>query len=173
MNEPRGPAWYAVQAQPHGEMRALHNLERQGFDAYLPRYVKQVRHARRTRTIATAFFPRYLFVQLDLDLQRWRSVNGTFGVCGLVGPRDCPSRVPEGIIAGLRAREDEDGFIAVRHPAARWKPGDPVRISDGKAFHGCEGLFEGLNDEDRVRVLLDLLGRKVRVTLDIAALEPV
>ena len=173
MSEAIGPAWYAVQCQPHGETRAALNLERQGFETYYPRYLKTRRHARQLRRGAAPFFPRYLFVAFDLASQRWRSVNGTFGVSGLVGPRDRPSRVPEAIIASLRAREDEEGYISVAHPAERWKAGDPVRITGNNAFHGCSGLFEGLNDEDRVRVLLDLLGRKVRVTLDIAALEPV
>jgi len=173
MSEAVGPAWYAVQCQPHGEARAALNLARQGFDAYCPRYLKTRRHARQVRSVAAPFFPRYLFVNLDLASQRWRSVNGTFGVSGLVGPRDHPSSVPEAIIAALRAREDENGYIAVTHPAERWKAGDPVRITGNNAFHGCSGLFEGLNDDERVRVLLDLLGRKVRVTLDIAALEPV
>ena len=173
MSDTIGPAWYAIQCQPHGEARAVLNLARQGFEAYFPRYLKTRRHARQMRTVVAPFFPRYLFVRLDLTTQRWRSVNGTFGVSGLVGPSDCPSRVPEGIIDALRAREDEKGFISVTHPAERWKAGDPVRITGKNAFHGCSGLFEGLNDEDRVRVLLDLLGRKVRVTLDIAALEPV
>jgi transcriptional antiterminator RfaH len=168
-----GPAWYAVQCQPHGESRAALNLARQGFEAYCPRYLKTRSHARQLRSVAAPFFPRYLFVNLDLATQRWRSVNGTFGVSGLVGPRDHPSRVPEAIIDALRAREDENGYITVTYPAERWKAGDPVRITGRNAFHGCSGLFEGLNDEQRVRVLLDLLGRKVRVTLDIAGLEPV
>jgi transcriptional antiterminator RfaH len=173
MKDTTGRAWYAVQCQPHGEDRAALNLARQGFEAYCPRYLKTRRHARQLHRVATPFFPRYLFVNLDLASQRWRSVNGTFGVSGLVGPRESPSRVPEAIIASLRAREDEKGYITVLHPAERWKTGDSVRITGKNAFFGCSGLFEGLNDEDRVRVLLDLLGRKVRVTLDITALEPV
>ena len=30
----------------------------------------------------------------------------------------------------------------------------------------CLGLFEGMSDRDRVVILLDMLGRKVRVVLD-------
>lgn len=164
--------WYAVRCQPHGETRAVLNLERQGFETYFPRYVKHRRHARQLRATIAPFFPRYLFVRLDLANQRWRSVNGTIGVSGLIGPRDCPSRVPDGVIEALRSREDEKGNINLDQQAECWREGDPVRITGQNAFHGCPGLFEGLNDDGRVCVLLDLLGRKVRVTLDIAALEP-
>ena len=35
--------WYVVHTQPHGEERARLNLERQGFDVYLPEYLKNMR----------------------------------------------------------------------------------------------------------------------------------
>jgi transcriptional antiterminator RfaH len=44
-------------------------------------------------------------------------------------------------------------------------PGDKVRVVDG-VFVESFGLFEGMADRDRVAILLDLLGRKVRVVLD-------
>jgi transcriptional antiterminator RfaH len=40
-----------------------------------------------------------------------------------------------------------------------------VRIVDG-IFASRLGLFDGLSDGERVAVLLDMLGRKVRVVLD-------
>jgi transcriptional antiterminator RfaH len=40
-----------------------------------------------------------------------------------------------------------------------------VRVLDG-VFADCLGLFDGMKDSDRVAVLLDLLGRKVRLVLD-------
>jgi transcriptional antiterminator RfaH len=42
--------------------------------------------------------------------------------------------------------------------------GDTVRIIDG-VFSACLGLFEGMADRERVAVLLDLMGRKVRVVM--------
>ena len=61
-------------------------------------------------------------------------------------------------------REDENGLI--RLPVRpRFATGDKVRLLDG-AFVDCIGLFEGMKDIERISVLLDLLGRKVRVVLD-------
>jgi transcriptional antiterminator RfaH len=40
-----------------------------------------------------------------------------------------------------------------------------VRVVDG-VFSACLGLFDGMTDGQRVAILLDLLGRKVRVLLD-------
>ena len=41
--------WYVVQTQPHAESKAMGHLIRQGFAAYLPRYLKRRRHARKIR----------------------------------------------------------------------------------------------------------------------------
>jgi transcriptional antiterminator RfaH len=39
------------------------------------------------------------------------------------------------------------------------------------AFSACLGLFDGVTDRQRVSILLDLLGRKVRVVLDTDMVE--
>jgi transcriptional antiterminator RfaH len=119
MSDSTSPAWYAVQRQPHGESRAAFNLAHQGFEVYSPRYLKTRRHARQLRRVVAPFFPRYLFANLDLAIHRWRSVNGSFGVSGLLGAPDHPSRLPGAIIDALRAREDKKGYITVTHPAER------------------------------------------------------
>jgi transcriptional antiterminator RfaH len=43
--------------------------------------------------------------------------------------------------------------------------GDEIRVLDG-VFSACLGLFEGMTDSERIAILLDMLGRKVRVVLD-------
>jgi transcriptional antiterminator RfaH len=73
------------------------------------------------------------------------------------------------IIEGLRDREDADGFVLLEQPP-RFSPGDRVRISDG-AFCDCLGLYEGISGDHRSAILLDLLGRKVRVVLDSQVIE--
>ena len=50
--------WYVVQTQANGEFRAAENLRRQGFDVYLPRYLKRLRHARKVDFTAKPLFPR-------------------------------------------------------------------------------------------------------------------
>jgi transcriptional antiterminator RfaH len=40
-------------------------------------------------------------------------------------------------------------------------------------FSACLGLFEGMTDGERIAILLDMLGRKVRVVLDADAVEAV
>ena len=52
----------------------------------------------------------------------------------------------------------------------RFSAGDAVRVVEG-AFSDCLGLFESMTDSERVLVLLDLLGRKVRVTMNMDTIE--
>lgn len=158
------PRWFVAHTHPHAETKAMTHLDRQGFEIYFPRYLKKRRHARRIETVVAPLFPRYLFVAIDLNMQRWRSICSTVGVSRLVCNGDDPTPVPIGIVEALRTREDAGGFIKLD-----WRPrfhaGDKVRVLDG-AFSSCLGLFEGMAERERIAILLDLLGRKVRVVLD-------
>ena len=75
--------------------------------------------------------------------------------------------MPEAVLGALRARESADGVIEI-DTQPRFARGDKVRVLDG-AFGDCLGLYDGMTDGERVAILLDLLGRKVRVVLDVDA----
>ncbi len=156
--------WYVLQTQPNAENKAVVHLARQGFATYLPRYLKRRRHARRVDVVAAPLFPRYLFVEINMAVQRWRSIYSTVGVSRLVSNGEFPATVPEQVVILLKGREDANGFIQL-DCQPRFKAGDKVRILEG-VFCDCLGLYEGMPDRDRVAILLDLLGRKVRVLLN-------
>ncbi len=153
--------WYVVHAHARAEAKALFNLTRQGFSAYLPRYLKRRRHARRTECVPSPLFPRYLFVSMDIEAVRWRAIQSTFGVAHLVCHGDRPTPVPEGAVEEIRAREDVNGMVELR-PLASLKKGDRVEIVSG-ALADQVGLFDEIVDSQRVVILLKLLGRQVRV----------
>ncbi len=157
-------SWHLVQTLSHAEAKAQMHLQRQGFEAYLPRYLKRRRHARRIETVAAPLYPNYLFVGLAARVHRWRSIHSTIGVARLVCNGDMPAVIDGSIINGLKNREDAQGFIQLqRRP--QFASGDKVRVREG-VFCDCLGLFESMGDRERVIILLDLLGRKVRVVLD-------
>jgi transcriptional antiterminator RfaH len=158
------PLWFVAHTHPHAEAKATAHLNRQGFEIYFPRYLKRRRHARRIETVSAPLFPRYLFVAIDLNMQRWRSIFSTVGVSRLVCNGDAPTSVPNGIVEALKNREDASGFIRL-DLRPRFRAGDKVRVLDG-AFSSYLGLFEGMAERERIAILLDLLGRKVRVVLD-------
>jgi transcriptional antiterminator RfaH len=153
--------WYVVHTQPNGEGRADLNLRRQGFATYLPRYARSRRHARRQEVVKRPLFPRYLFVALDLARDRWRAIHSTFGVDRLVLAGEEPLPVPQEVIDEIRAREGGDGLVALGLPAGVG-PGSAVRLVDG-IFADAKGVVERIADDCRVAILLELLGREVRV----------
>jgi transcriptional antiterminator RfaH len=155
--------WYVVQTQPHAEQRADEHLRRQGFVTFLPRLLKSRRHARKTETVSRPLFPRYMFVRLDTASQGWHAIRSTFGVTSLIGGEQGPTPVRDGIIEALHAQQGSDGFF--RAQVRRFAPGEAIRVVDG-LFASAVGIFERMSDVERVAVLLELLGRRVRVTLD-------
>ena len=163
-----GERWYVVQTLPNREVNARAQLEAQGFRTFLPRYVKTVRHARKLMTVSAPFFPRYLFVALDLGRDRWRSVNGTFGVARLLMGDQCPMPVPSGVVESLAARCGPDGHLQL---ADRLAVGEQVRLLSGP-FADMVGRLARLDGGGRVQVLLRLLGGEVAVTVARAALMP-
>lgn len=157
------PRWYVVQARHLSEARAAQELVNQGFEVFLPRYFRKRRHARKVSLVAAPLFPGYLFVSFDPLRQRWRSINGTYGVVRVIASEDGPVPVAGGIVAGLKARADDKGFVEMSQ-RADFRPGQAIRIRSG-SFAEALGLFEDFRDQDRVAVLLELLGGDVRVVL--------
>ena len=94
--------WYAVQTQPNRENLAVSNLERQGFDVWLPRIERIIRHARQIRRVKRPLFPGYLFINLDLETARWRAINGTVGVSHIVSFGQSPSVVDSAFMTALK-----------------------------------------------------------------------
>jgi transcriptional antiterminator RfaH len=156
--------WYVVQTQINAEARAACNLVRQGFEIYLPRYLKLRRHARKVEKVSAPLFPRYMFVRIDIAAQRWRSVQSTYGVSHLVLNGSDPAAVAEQVIDALKARHDAGGYVKLDQ-RPKFAIGEKVRVLAG-VFAENLGLFDGMADRDRVAILLDLLGRKVRVSLE-------
>jgi transcriptional antiterminator RfaH len=154
--------WYAVHTHPAGERKAAENLQRQGYDVYLPYYLKTRRHARRVEQVKAPLFPRYLFVQVDTKRTRWRAINSTLGVSRVVCQGDTPSAVPDQLLEEIRVREDADGAIRLSRLTPP-RAGDRVRFVDGPMIE-CTGIFECIRDEERVVILLNLVGRPTRVT---------
>ncbi len=164
-------SWYLVYTHSGREELAMMNLHRQGFQTYLPQIMKKRRHARRVEQIRSPLFPRYLFVALNKMTSRWRSIQSTIGVSHLVSFGDCPIKVPECVVEDLLEKEDENGLL-VFVPVDIIAPGDKVRILEG-AFEERVGILDCLDDNDRVNLLLELMGRQVKIKTALHSIAPV
>ena len=153
--------WYALAVQPRKEQFVENQLNSNGFEATYPRFRKIVRHARRTKTVLSPLFPGYIFINLDLSRQSWRKANWMQGSIGLVRfdnrPAPLPAAFVEDFVMGLG-----EGSIAEFNQDL--KVGDTVQAIGGP-FDRLKGEIIGLSDQDRVKVLMEALNRKIAMTL--------
>jgi transcription elongation factor/antiterminator RfaH len=161
--------WYVAYTRPHCEARAQIQLKNQGFCTFLPRRLQTIRHARKLTNVLAPFFPRYLFVVLDLTRHQWRSISGTIGVANLVMQGDLPHPVPQGVVETLVASADALGLLQIRQ---QLRVGGAVRLAAGP-FAEQLAILDSLDDSGRIRVLLDILGRQVLVSTECNSVFPI
>jgi transcriptional antiterminator RfaH len=162
--------WYAVFTKPRQEQLAAEHLGRQGFETYLPR----LRCKRRRRggwvPVVEALFPRYLFVSVEAASQTVAPIRSTVGVTDLVRFGQELAPVPGLVIDRLRSHEDaETGLHELGRPLFR--QGDKVTVVDGP-FAGIDGVFQAEKGQDRVLILLSVLGGNQSVTMRRDSLAP-
>ena len=141
--------WCLVYTEGRREPLVQLLLAKSKHELYLPRI--------RERGRKGLMFPNYLFVKLINN--QWYDVRWTPHVLQVIHDRQ---QSLDSIVTDLRRRE-RDGYVRLPR-APHLQKGQQVRIIAG-SFEGHQGWYEGQSGNDRVRVLLDLLGRKVPVQL--------
>lgn len=160
--------WFVVQLKPNAEAIAKRNLLRQGIQIFAPFEEVTSRKARKLIQTCKALFPGYLFVSFDQETVRWRAVNSTLGVNRLVSfAEDRPAQVPLGLISSLMRRCDPAGKLL---PPRFLHGGDVVRVTNGP-FADFIGTVEQIAPDQRIWVLLDILGKNTRVAIRSADLR--
>jgi len=159
-------SWYLVHTKPRQEEIALANLERQGYECYLPQMrIERIR--RRKAEIATEpMFPRYLFIRLDSSDQgmSWSPIRSTLGVSQLVHFGARAAKVDDTLVNLLRQRERTLPTEAMFHS------GDSVVIADGP-FAGIEAIYQTADAERRAFILLEILAKPVSMHIDAGRLR--
>lgn len=159
--------WYALQSKPKQEARAEANLRGWGIETLVPK-VRDFRllssGARSCRV--TPLFPNYLFARFDA-IAMIMKVQFTRGIHRVVGFGECATPVDDTIIALIRSRIGDDGFVRPLDLHA----GDIVEIVDGP-LRSLRGVFERhLHASDRVQILLTTIGCQARVQVDRTAIQ--
>lgn len=154
--------WSVAMTKPQNENIAKVNLERQGYETYLPKYTTKVGKDLKVRIL----FPRYIFVRIELQ---WHSITGTRGVTRLIyGTNSQPAIITDAVIATMKAREDKKGYVSLPDPP-KFAQGQKVKIVKNDLF----GLYDGQLPHDRHRILVELMGRMVPVEVAEADLTAV
>ena len=161
--------WYAVHTRVGREQEAQRHLQDQGLEVYLPTVLQRIAHARKISWQPRALLPGYLFLHLSPEQCRWTSIRSTRGVVGPVRFGAYYPAIGAEIIARFREREDSDGHIVLDdcRPEAPFKQGQRVRVLDG-SMADLEGIFMSMRGEERALLFMQLLQRRVLVTVDVS-----
>jgi transcriptional antiterminator RfaH len=161
-------SWYLIYTKPQQENLAQENLERQGYETYLPRIYQTRRRNGRYRKTIEAFFPRYLFINLDTETDNWAPIRSTFGVSKMIRFDGMPAVVPNKLIQALKSIDDEDGIQ--RMIQKNIMLGDKVTIIDGP-LAGYQGIYQQQKSAERVAVLVDLVGKNTLLNISVHDLQ--
>lgn len=155
--------WYAVYCKPRQELVAQENLLRQGYHVYLPRIQIRKRLRGKWVEVVEALFPRYIFIRIDSERCSTGPVRSTRGAVDLVCFGGQPSVIPDEMMEALFHREDTvSGFHRDSRPL--FSAGATVRMVDGP-LAGMEGIFVQEDGEERVFVLMELLGKTNKISV--------
>ena len=158
-------AWFCLRSQlKHEHIAAAHLAKFEDVTVFNPR----IRFARSTRQgpvwVTESLFPNYLFARFNwkTGLSKVRYAAGVSNVVhfGLQWPT-----IPDEVIAQLRLTLGKDEI----HEILPVGVGDTVDISGG-VMHGLQGVItQVLPARERVKVLLDFLGRQTTVEVPVNA----
>jgi transcriptional antiterminator RfaH len=151
-----------VQTKPQSESQAIEHLQQQGMTTYCPMFKQESIRHRQVRVNITPLFPRYVFVLGDgIAEQTIYTIRSTVGVSQLIKVGDRPSVLKRDIIDQIRVMEAEHLDKVTSH----FSPLDEVIIIDG-LYKGLEALYEMDDGMARAVVLLNLMQKQARLTLD-------
>jgi transcriptional antiterminator RfaH len=160
--------WYLVHTKPRQEQCALENLQWQGYECYFPVMPAEKLRLGKISTVLQPLFPRYLFIRLGqgLSAQSWTPIRSTKGVSRLVTFGNTPAKVDDALIALLRSHEES----AQAEPDRLFKTGERVRITSS-AFTDIEGIYQMMDGDQRVMVLIELMSKSVKISVPPSALQ--
>jgi transcription antitermination factor NusG len=152
------PYWTVAVAMSQREDLVRHHLDRAGFETYVPK----IKDGKRSAPL----FPGYLMVRVVV---RWYPVRWCPGVLRLLMDGERPARLRDAVVDEIKGREVR-GFVKLPKPPTL-QEGQPVRVITG-TFAGRTAIYAGMSGAQRERVLLDLLGQSVTVTMPVGSVEP-
>lgn len=161
--------WFCLKTQPKREHIAAAHLRRmQVVDVFSPR----LRFKRATKLGARWFeesmFPGYIFARFPFA-QRYKEVQSAMGVSRILQFGGRYAAVAEPVIEALRVQSGPNEIAVI---AQEIKEGDTVKVVDG-TLGGLEAIVTHiLSGRERVRILLEFLGREIHAEVNTDTLLP-
>ena len=160
--------WFILQFKSNSHHLAAKNLNRQGFETFLPLHDTTSRRLSRFINTSKPLFPGYMFIKFDRAESEWHKINSTYGVSRLITFNSTLKSIPTNIVDSLMKRYDSSGKLL---PIKKLKKGDHVTVLKGP-FADFIATVEKYEDDQRIWLLMDLMGRKAKIQTPLNALQP-
>jgi transcriptional antiterminator RfaH len=146
--------WYLIKTKPRQEKTAISNLENQEYSTYCPIVIINNKHV--------VLFPGYIFFHLDKKKENWLPIRSTKVVVNFVRFGLNFAQVPDNVIEYIKANQliNKEKLINLN----KFKPGYKIQITNG-VFKNCVAIFKSFKSDERVILLMDLLGQQQAVTI--------
>jgi transcription antitermination factor NusG len=176
--------WYCLCVQPQHDGIVCGHLIGLGIKVFspmmpadVPVYSRKMLTGERSvsgrKRVMRAMFPGYVFSRLDFEAEwpRVRTRAGVDRVHSLDHADGAPYVVPDLLITALYDKEQQ---LVAAKPRQRheFQPGQQVRVYQGP-FADFLGCIDRLEDGNRIRLLLDLFGRRTPVVVEAHEVEAV
>ena len=163
------PFWFCLKAQPKREHLAATGVRRQfHIECFSPRLRFRKMTRRGPVWFVEAMFPGYLFAKFVYGEQH-RAVESSHGIRGIVHFGDRLATLSEDVVAALQSRVGAEEVVTVDSAI---KIGQPVQLIEGP-FQGLEVVVtQLLPARERIRVLLEFLGRSLEMEVPAGKVLP-
>jgi len=151
--------WFILQFKSNSHHLAAKNLNRQGFETFLPLHDTTSRRLSRFINTSKPLFPGYMFIRFDKAESEWHKINSTYGVSRLITFNSHLKSIPTKFVDSLMKRYDLSGKLL---PIKKLKEGDQVTILKGP-FANFIASVEKYEADQRIWILMDLMGRKTKI----------
>ena len=159
--------WFILQFKSNSHHQAARNLNRQGFETFLPLHDATSRKLSRFINTSKPLFPGYMFIKFDRAESEWHKINNTYGVSRLITFNSILKSIPTTFVDSLMMRYDLSGKLL---PMQKLKKGDQVTILKGP-FANFIATVEKYEVDQRIWILMDLMGRKTKIITPLDALN--
>jgi transcriptional antiterminator RfaH len=159
--------WFVLQFKFNSHHRAVKNLNRQGFETFLPLHDTTSRRASRFINTSQPLFPGYMFIKFDRAESEWHKINNTYGVSRIITFNSVIKPIPTRFVEGLMKRYDFSGKLI---PIEKLKKGDQVTVLTGP-FANFIATVEKYEGDQRIWILMNLMGRETKIVTPSDALK--
>jgi transcriptional antiterminator RfaH len=159
--------WFILQFKTNSHHKAVKNLNRQGFETFLPFHDSTSRKLSQFINTSKPLFPGYMFIKFDREESDWHKINNTYGVSRLITFNSLLKSIPTTFVDNLKKRYDLSGKLI---PVKKLKKGDQAKILKGP-FANFIATVEKYESDQRIWIFMDLMGRKTKIRTPADSLE--